>query len=273
MCETMECEHYTPCKKCHQNRSLNERHVCTYCDRRVVNKEQNDKDLQAMLAEDIEQHIRQGISRDSLDDFNDEDDDLDDYTPPPTKRKRTITQPGEPPDTLNEDAAEYYNRQWKEYYGYFSDPTAMTLVHHLILEEIRLNQVSALVLARSGDHLGHEKEKQRCLDNIKAIRSQLPQRDAKDISDYEDFMSKIADRYAEEKEQIDVGGISRIFHPESFALAHNIDCGIDPRELLLKAGYSIAETEEAIDKLEQLPEDPVKLLEMLGYPLKEKFAQ
>lgn len=272
MCQAMQCEHYTPCKKCHQNRSVGDNEICVYCDRRIIHKEQRDVDLRESLQMDREDKIAQGLRGDSEESL-DEVEAGTKVQPVKRKRRSDITPPGEPPAALSEEAQEYYRKQWAEYYGYFSDPTAMTLVHHLILEEIRLNRVSnILMVSSSADKEPYEKEKQRCLDNIKNIRTQLPQRDAKEISDYEDFMSKVADRYAEEKGSMDHGPVSRIFEPEAFVLANNLHYRMDPREILEKAGYQPIDIEEAIARLEMIPEDPLELLEFLGYPVRERYA-
>jgi len=187
-----------------------------------------------------------------------------------------ITLPGVPPDHYTAAEKEYYQQHWEMYKGYYRDPTCYTIVHNLILLEVELNFVTGwLNQARQGFDKNNEFRRKAIIDSMDKLRGQLPQKEMQEMTDDEKSLAMIYERYCKEKKLRYVGGVSRMISPEAIALAPVMPFKMDLFGILKKMGYSPVEIQQAIPRFyetEEIPQDPNKMLEWLGFFLKEQYA-
>ena len=120
-----------------------------------------------------------------------------------------------------------------------------------------------------------ENKQQRLIENMKSLRNLLPEKDALDASRDEMMINNIYDNYIKELENRKVGGVSRFISPEAIALCPYIEFPIDPMALGQRLGYSVPDLAAAIDQIvraEELPKEPLRILEFLGFFLKQNVA-
>lgn len=262
-CIELKCEYYTPCTKCHKNLPLNPQGLCELC---IPKSEiQVHKSLQSLA-----KHESLDVDQ-VLDGLGLPDD------PAISTRKFEITLPGMPPGQYTQSEKDYYLAQWREYKGFFRDPSAYAICHNIILMEIELNWVSSFILNHRGSSVVKEIEKKQSqiIDNLRTLRQQLPEKEAQDLSDDEKSIGMIYNRYLEETKARRVGKLSRVLSPEAYVLADQLPFKINPFNILQRMGYKPVEAAEAADKFidpKDVPTDGTKLLEFLGLHLREKFA-
>lgn len=258
MCISLRCEYYTPCTKCHCNRTLNDKKICNVCA----------KDQRTTIATNPEgKLIEVPVSHQVQMQSSDEGD--------IPHREVSITQPGTPPSEYSEGEKEYYLAQWNEYRNFYRDPTAKALCHNIIIMEIELNYlVNYMINHRGQASKDHESQRNRIIKNLTELRNQLPQREATEQSDDERFISMVYDRYIEEKKKRSLGKVSRVLSPEALALAPALDFPVNPQQLLTDLGYRTVDAIQACQHitLEELPSNPAQTLEFFGYFLDEKYA-
>lgn len=265
MCQQLECEHYTPCRKCGANRPLTGSHHCATCEK---------ADGSAVVRGDGQEQDRIVPSRRGrpipIKAAGDENDgsvqqlDID------------ITLPGTPPKNYSEAEKAYYNSHWDQYRGYYRDPTAYAVLHNLIILEIELNWATGyLIQHRAVPDANIEKQRNTIIANMEMLRKQLPAREAQDLSDDEKSLAMIYDRYIEEKKKTCVSGVARILSPEAVALAPAMHFPINAERLLQRMGYRTVDINAAVDQIiseRHIPSSPEAFLEFLGFFLKEKYA-
>lgn len=189
-----------------------------------------------------------------------------------------ITFPGTPPQNLTSVEKEYYLQMWEEYKGHYRDPTVYSILHHIILLQIELNLVSGFLHSARMDAIGNrdlEDRRTRLIDNLKKLRDQLPQKEMDELSDDDKSMALILERYKEQKAMRYVGGVSRMLSPEACALAPALHFKIDVASLLKSMNYQVVDIEQAMEKFvktQEMPNTPEKMLEFLGFFLKEEYA-
>lgn len=260
MCLKLNCEYYTPCKLCGNNKPLDIHGKCRECDGSKKKLEQivvRDPSGNAVLVDDT----------------------------PPTNTllpkiaevtKISITMPGTPPPEYTKEERDMYNLQWAQYNGFYRDPTAYTICHNIILLEIELNwHMSFMRQNREVVSRNMDSKQRRLIENLKILRDQLPNKEAQDLSDDEKSLGMILERYAQEIKARRVGGISRLLSQDAIALAPALHFRINPIDLMKRCGYAMADISDVIGKvqdMQDIPSDPKDLLEFLGFYLTEKYA-
>lgn len=260
LCARMACEFYSPCAGCNMNKNLNDEHLCSECasvtslkpSRKVTDV--NSKSIQSSL--------------------------LEKGTAILPGKESSVSFPGIPHKDYTDDERRYYTEQWSQYSGFYRDPSAYTICHHLIMLEIELGNVTGkLVTLRADSSFSAIKEfedrQARIIANIKSLRAQLPEKDAASLTDDEKAMASILEKYTEQKKYRYKGGVSRILSNEAIALAPVLHFKIDARKLLEKLGYQIEDIEKAVDRMaksEELPSDIMEIVEFFGMPVRESLA-
>lgn len=262
MCVSLRCPEFTPCKTCGNNKPLNVNKQCNDCTRASSKKPTLATDPHSGTVVEVQaSHAAVVASGNGVD--------------IPT-RTIAITTPGTPPGEYTDPEKEYYLGQWNEYISFYRDPTAKALIHNIIILEIELNFLTSWMISRRGsDPLKEfEAQRNRVIHNLGELRNQLPQKEASDESDDERFFSMIYERYVEEKKLRQKGNVARLLSTEAIALAPTLHFPVDPQKLLTNLGYNLVDAIQACDHivLDDLPQDPTRMLEFLGFWLNEKYA-
>ena len=267
LCISLECNHYTPCTRCLSNRVLNDKGLCNVCIKNASKKQEKTK---AGLS-------NEGKFVEATTEFYDSltSGDESEASTAATLRELTITIPGSPPPQYSDAEKDYYLHHWKEYTGYYRDPTAKTLVHNIIIFEVELNYLSSFMIANRGNPKKEvEAQRNRLIKNLKDLRDQLPSKEANEESDDEKAMAMIYEAWVKERGERAVGPTRRIFSQEALALAPHLIFRINPQAILERLGYKLVDAIQACDSvvIDDLPSDPEKMLEYFGFFLREKYA-
>jgi len=260
LCAKIACEFYSPCSGCNMNKELNEDGLCSSCSSTISQKparkitDVNSKAIESAL--------------------------LEKGTAVLPGKASSVSFPGIPHKDYNDDERRYYTEQWSQYSGFYRDPSAYTICHHLIMLEIELGDVTGkLVTLRTDNSFSAIKEfedrQARIIANIKSLRAQLPEKDAASLTDDEKSMASILEKYTKEKSYRYKGGVSRVLSSEAIALCPVLHFKIDARKLLEKLGYEVVDIDRAIEKMvksEDLPSDIMEIVEFFGMPIRESLA-
>lgn len=263
MCASIRCEHYSPCKKCGDNKTLTPDKLCSTCTRKHRIHEEVMRDPAGELVV---------VSEAAVPDLQQNPTIAATDIP---ARKLSLTSPGIAPPEASEPEKEYYLAQWHEYVNFYRDPTAKAVIHNIILLELELNWlVNWLSISRGQPSKDQESQRTRIIHNLAELHKLLPKKEATDESDDERSMAMIYERYCQEKSKRRLGKVSRIISTEALALAPCMDFKLNPQQLLTNLGYSTIDAIQACDKiqLDDLPADPVRALEFFGFFLNEKYA-
>lgn len=274
MCLQLECEHFTPCKKCGANKPLDENFICQHC-RRGKNETVVERDANGDAIE-MPKHPPEMAKKFTVESptVTPENDPENDGSVRSTRIE--ITLPGEAPPQYSPAEKDYYDAQWEQYSGFYRDPTAYAICHSIIILEIELNWLTSFLISHRGEaEKGLEQKRDKIIDNLSKLRASLPDKEANDLSDDEKSIAMIHDSYLKEHRMRTKAKISRIFTPEAIALAPVLTHKVDPEKLLRKLGYNIVDIVEAVDLFiadNQLPDSPRAMLEWFGFYLTEKYA-
>jgi hypothetical protein len=189
----------------------------------------------------------------------------------------TVMIPGEAPPSLSEKEKDYYIKRWTEYDGYFRDPAAYAVVHHMILEELNLNYIQSKIISIRGGVTSDEltKQKENSIKSLESLKKQLPEKEAREDSDEEKALCNAYSKYLEEIGKSTKRGFRRVLTEEAIALAPELYFKIDPRELLERCGFDVATLDEVLEKFyvpEEIGTTAEEILEFLGFKLKEEYA-
>lgn len=267
-CIQFGCPEYTPCPECTNNRILDPQfHICGPCltakrdpsskvnksPRIVFKKKKKEYEALAIGGTDVKQ------AADEL------------YH---VKRQYKICRPGTAPSELNDDERDYYMQRWDEYQVYYRDPTASALIHFIILEEIDMHRIQTMILGTQGEaNVTWQKMKAYTMKMLKALKDDLPDKEARKETDDETSLSVIYQRYEEEKRLRGDGRVRQIFSAGAIALAPELPHKIDLRKVLSRAGYATEEIEAALEKyITDFGSTPDEILKNLGFKLKERYA-
>lgn len=255
LCIAIDCEHYVPCKKCKLNKTIGVDKVCSEC-------KGGSSYTQTLVTDDrgkfLEVDLEPGSEEERID--------LRGSTP-------EFTLPGVPPGSYSDLQKEYYRSQWEEYSTYYRDPTLKIVVHQLIQTEIRLTLISHLALVASDSSKTDLEDKRNVLINqMKALRSQLPKDKAESEDADEAILSRLYENYLEKKKDRVKSGIRRVFSTEAVALSSVLYFPVNLDVILRKAGYPIATEEQVIEHISKFPEDAIELAEFLGFKINERYA-
>lgn len=281
LCIEMECEYYTPCKKCGVNKTLAADRKCGNCSRRKNNKllvrgadgepieiDDNPPTNKQLNPYHLTSPVSSGNSDESL--TPSIHDPLDSQ---PATREIEITVPGKPPNQFSQSEKDYYNNQWLLYKDFYSDPTAWPVVHQVIIMEIELIWLGTAMLSKRGESLtNYEAQRSKLINNLESLKKQLPTKESQQLTDDEKSMAAIYSKYLEEKAAREISGTRIIFSPEAMALAPMLPYPIDLREIINRLGYDTTSAIELCNKFKSMPSDAHKLLEYLGFDLHEKLA-
>lgn len=263
LCKSMRCEDYTPCAKCGKNVPVYKDKKCAACS----------KDPKAEQTDESQELHSSSLPPISSGKFSN-------GTQIP-ERKFSVTVPGQPPPEYNDEERSYYVSQWSEYQGYFRDPSAYPICHAIILSEIEMNHVNTMLIqSRMSDDdsmlKALEQRQSRVIDNLKKMREQLPKKEALEFSEDEKAIAAIYERYCGERLRRHAGGVSRVLSPEAIALAPALHFRVDVAEILSRLGYDTISIQRAIElvyKSDELPKDPILLLEAMGIMIREKVVE
>lgn len=271
VCISMECDYYTPCKRCQNNRDLNDDKLCNVC----VKELRTATEAKA-AATPILELTSEGVVSETTADLKA----ATIYEDLPaeaayTERRLSISRPGQPPSEYSEQEKEIYRAEWSEYQGYYRDPTSKFTLHTIIILQIELNWVlNEMTIRRGAIDKNLEQQRMRLVRSLKELRDQLPTKEANEESDDEKFLSMIYEKYAQEAGERRLGQVSRVLSPEAIALAPVLHFPINPQNLLMKLGYRMVDASEACSSIliDDLPRDPRYALEFFGFFLSEKYA-
>lgn len=257
MCEALKCEYYTPCSKCSKNRKLTEIGKCNVCS---GISPQDSARLRNEAIKERKESIELGRVPIAGVTIN-------------TK----ITSPGTPPQGLNSGQVEYYKSRWNDYKGYYRDPSAYFVCHLIILEEINISSLTDKMLETALERRADiGRSVTASISTMKMLKDQLPDREAEEEMDENKTIAAIYDAWLQEKKFRTKSGVSRILSPEAIALAPELTFKIDPHKLLERCGFKEIQIENAIDLIEQIPEDiqdsPESILEFFGFKLRDEYA-
>lgn len=261
-CVGLDCEFYTPCRKCGANKTLNDHGRCAMCSKDKTGVTATTKDGQSV---EVPRSMAKAVSESTSQEISGED----------FARPISLSQPGNPPSNYTEEEKAYYQGQWDEYRSFYRDPTTKAICHNIIIMEVELGWLVNYMINHRGQPLKEmESQRNRIIKNISDLRSQLPEKEATEESDDDRFLSMIYEKYLAEKNQGTLNGVRRIFSKEALALAPTLTFPLDPLTILKRLGYETIDAEQAVQSLaiDQLPSDPRKTLEWMGFFLDEKFA-
>lgn len=256
MCIAIKCADYIICPKCKRNKTIPEgREFCYEC--LGISKSAEIKRRVAELSNG-NVSMSSGVSGIRVVDGK-------------------ITPPGTPPPGLNEDEILYYKSRWDDYKGYYRDPSAYFVCHLIILEEINITHLTDRLLATQLERQADiAKAHHTCVNTMKLLKDQLPDREAEEEMDDDKTIAAIYDDYCKEKKVRSIGGVSRLLSPEALALAPQLLFKIDPRTLLKRCGYKEIDIESVVEFINEIPEEskpsPEALLEFFGFKLKDEYA-
>lgn len=256
----LNCEHYTPCIQCQQNRALNEDQLCEQCVKPVKGKAAAPPPVEPAIAE--HPATSQEVS--------------------PVNFRAIVTPPGVPHPNYTEQQRDYYKTNWENYVGYFRDPSAYPLIHHMIMMEIELMAVAnekVYLMQLDGDNdprlKALEQRETKLISNMELLRRSLPEKEAQEMTDDEKSIAAILERYTQLKKSRYQGGVSRIMSPHAIALAPVLPHKLNLGEILRRLGYKAISVEEALDKVtdpQKLPRNPIELAEFLGMFVRERVV-
>jgi hypothetical protein len=265
-CISLKCEDYTPCSKCKRNLPLDSTGKCQFC----IPQPKPEMESVKKLSDVITKEQAEILETSSL---------LSDgeaFAKAEETRRFEITFPGTAPSQYSNSERLYYENQWKEYVGYYRDPTSYAICHQIILLEVELLWIAQFQHSRREKIIKELEQKQeRLINNLRTLRQQLPEKEAQDLSDDEKSLGMIYERYVKEIKARRVGKLSRILTPEAYVLADSLHYKVNTFGLLQRLGYKPVEASDAVDKFFQpadLPTDPKDFLNFMGFHLKEKFA-
>jgi len=271
-CEAIQCEHYTPCRKCGKNLTTI-KGLCRTCSEEIqhVNEDVGDVDE---IGIDIES-ISTAFGNDSNEESIINDVDISSETGESLLSNISIGMPGTCPNSYSDECKKYYAAQWDQYIGFYRDPTVYSMLHILIILEIELNQIIAMQASvRAEASLSLEKKRESLIKSINDIRKNLPAADAGRLSDGELALSSIYNKYASIVSQNTNGRLRRVLSTEVIALAPVLHYAIDLKELLTCMGYKIADIKNICDYIDQIPSSPYDFAKFIGYPIdKETVAE
>lgn len=259
LCIRLSCEHYTPCAKCGKNAPLYKDKKCSACSK--------EKEASKVAPPEPYTEVSAANLPDVASRFNGN----------AIEREISFTVPGQCPPEYNDEERAYYENQWEEYQGYFRDPSAYPIVHSIILMEIELSHINTRIINSGSEDaiVNLEKRRLKLVETMDRLRRSLPERESLELSDDEKAIAAIYERYAEERLRRRIGGVSRVLTPEAIALAPRLPYKLNLSSILLKLGYRAIDIEAALQLVippDQLPKDPVLLLEALGIFLREKVV-
>lgn len=271
-CIQFECPDYTPCPECTNNRILDPQFkICGPCltAKRNPNSSEAKQSSKVVFRRKKKEYEEAAVGGgvkieggpDSIYDM---------------KRKYKICRPGNAPDELNADEKDYYLQRWEEYQVYYRDPTASALIHFIILEEIDMHRIQTMILGTQGDaNATWQKMKAYTMKVLKALKEDLPDKEARKETDDESSLAIIHQKYQEEllKTRGGNGRARNIFSSEAIALAPELPHKLDLRKILLRAGFVTEEIEPALEKyILDFGDTPEEILKNLGFKLKERYA-
>lgn len=281
-CIALNCEDYTPCKKCGRNLNLREDGKCKYCSNILGADPEDLKPIPVISAEDSETANSfdiPGFDPAVLAAFSnqantEQEPEVEDY-----RQSSEITQPGTPLSSYNESEKNYYNFQWKQYSGYYRDPTAYAMVHQLILLEIELFWVNNAIsnVPKNKDNQEaitkqYEDRRTRILANLATLRKQLPEKESQELSDDEKSLGMIYESYLRELGKEQIGSLRRVLTPEAIVLAEVLPFKVDVKSLLRRSGFLPVEIETAMEHIKDTPKDFHDYALFFGFPLDEKYS-
>lgn len=265
VCSAIECEDFQPCPQCGLNRTLhdtvNRGRLCKVCV--GITKAQVPKAIKEL----------EGVI------FSGEEDQKasDASTGINIRGIGKITTPGTPPPDLDDQEKEYYMNRWREYEGYYRNPSAYYNVHQLILLEIHSSYLNNKLISSRGELQSElSRELQVTVNLRKVVSDQLPEKEAEDVMDDEKSLAVIYEKYKEEKKLRSVGPVSRVFRRDTLALAPHLYFEINPKELLERCGFKVVDIEKILPRIQEFTAEqkktPEQILEFFGFNLTEEFA-
>jgi hypothetical protein len=274
MCDAIGCEDYLPCPSCGKNRTLhdlNGKKLCKQCHSQSEAEARKLVGQKSAAIKNGQQEVSSGNGAHAGTDaaFN---------ATGGKVRTVTMSPPGTPPSELTAIERNYYEQRWKEFKGYYRNPSAYFVCHTIIIEEINLNYLNEKQIMCRGEmqaEIGNARS--ASLRMLELLNKQLPAKESEDEAEDENFLSKVYQRYVEAKSKRSLKGISRVFSSEAVAMAPELTFPIDPADLMTRCGWTL---QEALDIAKHITLDdniaktktPKELLEYFGIRLDEQYA-
>lgn len=271
-CQALRCKEYTPCQGCGANLEMQNGSICAQC---RLGTKPPEPELEAKTKKPKKENLPVGeLPTLTEDEFIEGSIDSVIAT-------AEISTPGLPPVGLNVNQAEYYNRRWEEFTGYYRDPAAYFTVHMMILQELAIGSTTSKIIRLEGDYENDKlldklnKKKIELVKMLTELKKQLPEREAREQSDDEKSISGIYESYVKEKGLRAIGKVSRVLTADAEALNTQMVFKLNLRQLFERLGYKTVDIEEVFDRYKvDIVNNftPAQLLEFLGYPLNERYA-
>lgn len=282
MCIELDCEHYTPCKKCGKNVALDTKKHCRSCGLGKDDSSGNtvfrtDTGFTTVSNNDVSKKPRgSGNARSNVDSIADSvlhelnSEVSSDGIIPDIE----FSVPGTSPTGLSDSEGKYYMKQWKRYSEYYSDPTLETTLHTIIVVELELLWITARVAASRGEYEADlMARRSKLTGDIGSLRKSLPEEEAGQISEREASLSFAYDQYVKERGKTSLGGVDRVFSRDAVALNGALPFKTNLSYILEKLGYNSVDATEAISKVNDIEGmTAIEVAELFGFHITKEFA-
>lgn len=292
VCTDLDCEYYTPCKKCGANTSLQSNGHCRECGRGKTSNDESTivrtKDGFAVASKsdvpipgaakmlskagtkpELDPIVESVISEIRADGKMAGDAGYDE-----NHDDGGFTMPGTPPSGLNAEESKYYLKQWESYIEYYPDPTLSSTLHTIIVIELELLWITSRAANSRGEYeMELMTRRSRLTSDIKALRNSLPEEEASQISEKEASLSYAYEQYAEERAKNSFGGVDRVFTKDAVALNAALPFKTDLPYILRKLGYTSKDVTEVTDRVIDIKNlTPIEVAEAFGFPVRQDLA-
>lgn len=284
-CIDLQCEHYTPCKKCKNNLTLKKNGICRSCltgesieSEVPVRDEYGNIDIvksyeadDIVEGEEIEDYDMDETIKKELERIELEKKYKDKKT-----RKVYASHPGTPPSNFSDQSKAYYKKKWNDYIDHWgNDPTCHTSIHLLILMEHDLIILTQkILLASQEEKVILEKHRKVLLSNKSSIMKDMPEAEARKDRKEQASLAAIYETYCKEVGATKIGDLRRMFSPEAVVLAPILPYKVNLNELLRMLNLS---TQEQIE-LERIvcnvgEMSSVEIINFIGFPINQTNAE
>lgn len=292
VCIDLDCEYYTPCKKCGANTTLQSNGHCRECGRGKVSNEESTivrtKDGFAVASKsDVpipgsSKRLSKAGATGGLDpviesvvsEIRADGTMVGDAASDESHDDGGFTMPGTPPSGLNTEERKYYSKQWESYSEYYPDPTLGSTLHTIIVIELELLWITSRAANSRGEYeMELMTRRSRLTTDIKALRSSLPEEEASLISDKEAALSYAYEQYVDERAKNSFGGADRVFTKDAVALNAALPFKTDLPYILKKLGYVGEDAVSLADRVVDIKNlTPIEVAEVFGFPVRQDLA-
>lgn len=309
MCVELQCDKFTPCKKCGKNLTVNRDSLCRACvtgeklgenvkiinddgtvdivpnflvDELVSGKEEQEEDAGSKDKElVIPDYLKGEIDKIISSERDNEEDIKKEQNKSKMKKRLVASIPGKPPEFYNESSKKFYQNQWELYKDYWgSDPTTYVSIHSLILIEHDLIILGhQIAIASESQKPALEKHRQVLLGNVSKILKEMPESSIRRETEETKTLASIYNSYVNELNLKSIGDLRRIFTPEAIVLSAILPYKIDLNTLLDQLNIkhvNINDTEKSNIKdiaCNVKGKNLADIVSFIGFPINEDKAK